>query len=80
MRQLIPAIRRRTYLQQWLEDLPVRAESQTNQWLTSLFYNFVWIWQRSAQQSELFTDWRVYDFTVSSLRRWMRSQNSTATR
>ncbi len=33
--------------------------------LTSLFYNFVWIWGSDARNRHLFTDWASYDFTVS---------------
>lgn len=51
------------YLLQWMEDW-CRDNPQTSVVrLTSLFYNFVWIW--SDDKRNLFTDWASYDFTVS---------------
>ena len=35
--------------------------------LTSLFYNFVWIWGEDPANRNLFSDWASYDFTVSPL-------------
>ena len=53
------------YLQKWLDDWCV-ANPQTNVIrLTSLFYNFVWIWGSDMRNRHLFTDWASYDFTVS---------------
>ena len=53
------------YMKQWLEDWCV-ANPQTDVIrLTSLFYNFVWIWGDTPQNRNRFTDWASYDFTVS---------------
>ena len=53
------------YLQDWMENWCV-ANPQTNVVrLTSLFYNFVWIWGADLRNRHLFTDWASYDFTVS---------------
>ena len=53
------------YLQDWL-DAWCRENPQTDVVrLTSLFYNFVWIWGDNPRNRHLFTDWASYDFTVS---------------
>ena len=53
------------YLQKWLEDWCV-ANPQTNVVrLTSLFYNFVWIFGTDMRRRSRFVDWGSYDFTVS---------------
>lgn len=54
-----------TYLQQWLEDWCVQNPQTNVVRLTSLFYNFVWIWGSDPRNQNLFTDWASYDFTVS---------------
>ena len=49
------------WLRKWCEDNP-----QTNVVrLTSLFYNFVWIFGSDLRRRTRFTDWASYDFTVS---------------
>ena len=49
------------YLMKWCEDNP-----QTNVIrLTSLFYNFVWIFGSDMRRRSRFVDWASYDFTVS---------------
>ena len=53
------------YLQQWLEDWCVENPQTNVIRLTSLFYNFVWIWGDELRNRHLFTDWASYDFTVS---------------
>ena len=53
------------YLQQWLEDWCVQNPQTNVVRLTSLFYNFVWIWGSDPRNQNLFTDWASYDFTVS---------------
>ena len=53
------------YLKDWMEKWCV-ANPQTNVIrLTSLFYNFVWIWGSDDRLRNRFTDWASYDFTVS---------------
>ena len=53
------------YLQSWL-DRWCRENPQTNVIrLTSLFYNFVWIFGSDLCRRTRFTDWASYDFTVS---------------
>ena len=53
------------YLQKWLEDW-CEANPQTNVVrLTSLFYNFVWIFGDDMRRRSRFVDWGSYDFTVS---------------
>ena len=53
------------YLKQWLEDWCV-ANPQTDVIrLTSLFYNFVWIFGSDMRRRSRFVDWASYDFTVS---------------
>ena len=49
------------YMDRWCAENP-----QTNVVrLTSLFYNFVWIFGDDARRPSRFTDWASYDFTVS---------------
>ncbi|MBQ6345996.1 MAG: D-galactosyl-beta-1-4-L-rhamnose phosphorylase, partial [Clostridia bacterium] len=53
------------YLQKWLEDW-CAANPQTDVVrLTSLFYNFVWIFGADLRRRSRFVDWASYDFTVS---------------
>ena len=53
------------YLQGWLENW-CRDNPQTSVVrLTSLFYNFVWIFGSDPRRRSRFTDWASYDFTVS---------------
>jgi len=53
------------YLQAWLENW-CRDNPQTSVVrLTSLFYNFVWIFGSDPRRRTRFTDWASYDFTVS---------------
>ena len=49
------------WLDQWCRDNPATDVVR----LTSLFYNFVWIWGDSDRLRNRFTDWASYDFTVS---------------
>lgn len=53
------------YLQKWLDDWCVENPQTSVVRLTSLFYNFVWIWGSDMRNRNLFTDWASYDFTVS---------------
>ena len=53
------------YLQKWLDDW-CRDNPQTDVIrLTSLFYNFVWIFGSDMRRRSRFVDWASYDFTVS---------------
>ncbi|MBQ9039121.1 MAG: 1,3-beta-galactosyl-N-acetylhexosamine phosphorylase [Clostridia bacterium] len=53
------------YLQKWLEDW-CEANPRTDVVrLTSLFYNFVWIFGADLRRRSRFVDWASYDFTVS---------------
>ena len=53
------------YLKAWLENW-CRENPQTNVVrLTSLFYNFVWIFGADLRRRTRFVDWGSYDFTVS---------------
>lgn len=53
------------YLQNWLKKW-CEENPQTNVIrLTSLFYNFVWIFGSDLRRRTRFTDWGSYDFTVS---------------
>ncbi len=53
------------YLQQWLRNW-CEANPDTNVVrLTSLFYNFVWIFGSDLRRRTRFVDWASYDFTVS---------------
>ena len=53
------------FLQDWLESWCVQNPQTDVVRLTSLFYNFVWIWGADTRNRHLFTDWASYDFTVS---------------
>ena len=53
------------YLQQWLEDWCIANPATNVVRLTSLFYNFVWIFGDDLRNRHRFTDWASYDFTVS---------------
>lgn len=50
-----------TWLEHWCRDNPATTVVR----LTSLFYNFVWIFGDQMRNRSLFTDWASYDFTVS---------------
>ena len=53
------------YLKGWLKDW-CRDNPQTNVIrLTSLFYNFVWVFGSDMRRRTRFVDWASYDFTVS---------------
>ena len=53
------------YLTAWMDHW-CRENPQTNVVrLTSLLYNFVWIWGEDKRNRHRFTDWASYDFTVS---------------
>ena len=53
------------YLQGWLKNW-CEANPDTNVVrLTSLFYNFVWIFGSDLRRRSRFVDWASYDFTVS---------------
>lgn len=53
------------YLKDWLKNW-CEQNPQTNVIrLTSLFYNFVWIFGSDMRRRNRFTDWASYDFTVS---------------
>lgn len=53
------------YLQEWLRTW-CRNNPDTNVVrLTSLFYNFVWIFGSDPRRQTRFVDWASYDFTVS---------------
>ena len=49
------------WMERWCQDNPQTHVVR----LTSLFYNFVWIWGEDARNRHRFTDWASYDFTVS---------------
>ena len=49
------------WLDQWCRDNPQTDVVR----LTSLFYNFVWIFGSDMRRRNRFTDWASYDFTVS---------------
>lgn len=49
------------WMKQWCENHPNTNVVR----FTSLFYNFVWIWGSNKDNSNLYTDWGSYDFTVS---------------
>ena len=53
------------FLQDWLENWCIQNPQTNVVRLTSLFYNFVWIWGADMRNRHLFTDWASYDFTVS---------------
>lgn len=50
-----------TWLDQWCREHPYTNVVR----LTSLFYNFAWIWGSQEACRHRFTDWASYDFTVS---------------
>lgn len=53
------------YLQSWMESWCAANPQTSVVRLTSLFYNFVWIWGTDLRNRHLLTDWASYDFTVS---------------
>ena len=53
------------YLQDWLEKWCVANPDTDVVRLTSLFYNFVWIFGSDMRIRNRYTDWASYDFTVS---------------
>ena len=53
------------YLQQWLEDWCVANPATNVVRLTSLFYNFVWIFGDDMRLRSRYVDWASYDYTVS---------------
>ena len=53
------------YLKDWLETWCVNNPQTDVIRLTSLFYNFVWIFGSDPRRRTRFVDWGSYDFTVS---------------
>ncbi len=53
------------YLKNWLEDWCERNPQTNVIRLTSLFYNFVWIFGCDERRRSRYVDWASYDFTVS---------------
>ena len=53
------------YLKDWLEKWCAENPQTDVVRLTSLFYNFVWIFGEDLRRRNRFTDWGSYDFTVS---------------
>ena len=53
------------YLQGWLRDWCEKNPDTSVVRLTSLFYNFVWIFGSDPRRRSRFVDWASYDFTVS---------------
>ena len=53
------------YLQDWLRNWCVHNPDTNVVRLTSLFYNFVWIFGSDMRRRTRFVDWASYDFTVS---------------
>ncbi len=53
------------YLQDWLEKWCLDNPQTNVVRLTSLFYNFVWIFGDNQRRRTRFVDWASYDFTVS---------------
>jgi len=53
------------YLCQWMENWCVENPATNVVRLTSLFYNFVWIFGDDMRNRSKFVDWASYDFTVS---------------
>ncbi len=53
------------YLQKWLDDWCVENPDTNVVRLTSLFYNFVWIFGADLRNRSQYCDWASYDFTVS---------------
>jgi len=56
----------REYLVKWMKNWCETHPATNVVRFTSLFYNFVWIWGSTKKNSNLFTDWASYDFTVST--------------
>lgn len=55
----------RAYLLSWMNEWLIAHPATNVVRMTSLFYNFVWIWGDDARNRDLFSDWGSYDFTVS---------------
>ena len=53
------------YLQEWLKKWCADNPGTNVVRLTSLFYNFVWIFGSNPRRRARFVDWASYDFTVS---------------
>lgn len=53
------------YLQSWLRNWCENNPDTSVVRLTSLFYNFVWIFGSDLRRRTRFVDWASYDFTVS---------------
>ena len=53
------------YLQDWLRNWCEHNPDTNVVRLTSLFYNFVWIFGSDMRRRTRFVDWASYDFTVS---------------
>ena len=53
------------FLKDWLEKWCIENPQTNVIRLTSLFYNFVWIFGADMRRRNWFTDWASYDFTVS---------------
>lgn len=53
------------YLCQWMENWCIENPATNVVRLTSLFYNFVWIFGDDMRNRSKFVDWASYDFTVS---------------
>ncbi len=53
------------YLQEWLREWCEKNPDTNVIRLTSLFYNFVWIFGCDLRRRTRFVDWASYDFTVS---------------
>ncbi|MBQ8092707.1 MAG: 1,3-beta-galactosyl-N-acetylhexosamine phosphorylase [Clostridia bacterium] len=53
------------YLKGWLENWCIENPDTNVVRLTSLFYNFVWIFGDDMRRRSRFVDWASYDFTVS---------------
>lgn len=53
------------HMQKWLENWCEANPSTNVVRLTSLFYNFVWLFGADMRNRNLFVDWASYDFTVS---------------
>ena len=54
-----------TFLKDWLDKWCIDNPQTNVIRLTSLFYNFVWIFGADMKRRNWFTDWASYDFTVS---------------
>ncbi len=54
------------YMKKWLSDWCVANPATNVVRLTSLFYNFVWIFGNDMRNRSRFVDWGSYDFTVSA--------------